>query len=108
MVVRGSKKGKAGSVKRQDRDRGRQMSFSESQSSSQDCKRHDHSSSPKRHRNGAEEPKKKREKKDYGTDHPDLLSYICSCEEDNLFADQLMVKALDFFKQAIVVPFLDY
>ncbi|KAJ6397453.1 hypothetical protein OIU77_018462 [Salix suchowensis] len=33
MVVRGGKKGKAGSVKRQDRDRGRQMSFSQSQSS---------------------------------------------------------------------------
>ena len=68
--MRGSKKGKAGSVKRQDRDRGRQTVFSQGQSSSRDCKRHAHSSSPKRHRNGAEEPKKKREKDD-GTNHPD-------------------------------------
>ncbi|KAI5587195.1 hypothetical protein BDE02_05G014900 [Populus trichocarpa] len=59
---------------RRDRDRGRQRSLSQSQSRSWDRKRHAHSSSPKRRRDGAEEPKKKREKKekkDDGTDHPD-------------------------------------
>ena len=43
--------------KRKDKGHGRQMIFSQSRSSSWDCKRHAHINSPKRHQNGAKNQK---------------------------------------------------